>query len=257
MNPPPTRYDIPNLRNACHVIKVIATSQEGLHFKFIQSNTGIPRTTLIRILKTLENQGFVRQRSNKSYLLGNEFLRIGLQFSNNLDLNQLSAPFLKRLALSTRATSHLAVPAGNQSLIIAVQESPERIQASSKPGFLADLHRSSTGKCFLAYLHEDVIQWIHENQTESQDANILADPSALARNIENIHNVGYAIDDEEFTKGVRCCAAPVFNAANQVIAAIGVTAPTTIFPPEDDQRISDIVVKEAFALSAALGYRAP
>ena len=256
MNTAPTQYDIPNLRNACHVIKVVATSQEGLHFKSIQSHTGIPRTTLIRILKTLENQGFVRQRSNKSYLLGNEFLRIGLQFSNNLDLNQLSAPFLKDLALSTRATSHLAVPAGNQSLIIAVQESPERIQASSKPGFLADLHRSSTGKCFLAYLNEDVVHWFNENQFESQDAQSPSDPLALARDIEVIRKIGYAIDDEEYTKGVRCCAAPVFNAANQVIAAIGVTAPTTIFPPDNNKIISDIVVKEAFALSDALGYHA-
>ncbi len=248
------RYDIPNLRKACEVIKVIASSQEGLSFKAIQTQTSIPRTTLIRILETLGNQEFVRQRSNRTYLLGNELLRMGLQFSNSLDLKDLSTPVLEHLANATRATSHLAVPSGNKSLIVVVQESPERVRAASKPGFLADLHCSSTGKCFLAHLMHDPIGWFVETNPPSHTNASITDPQQLSQELDHIRERGYAVDHEEYSKGVRCCAAPVRNAAGTVIAAVGVTAPSSIFIPEKESQVAEQVVQAARELSSLLGY---
>jgi len=254
MDSPISRYDIPNLRKACEVIKAIAECSDGLSFKQLQHKTSIPRTTLIRILETLQIQEFVRQRSNKFYQLGNEFLRIGLQFSNRLNLRELSASHLNRLAISTRATSHLAVPSGNKSLIVAVQESPERIQAASKPGFVADLHCSSTGKCFLAMSNVEVYKWCYENNPNAYTPKTMTDPSLLEAELAITRKRGYAIDNEEYSIGIRCCAAPVYNAAGQMTAAIGITAPANLFTSNDDERISRLVMLESQALSAALGF---
>lgn len=248
------RYDIPNLRKACEVIRVIAGSQHGLSFKELQAQTRIPRTTLMRILETLGHQEFVRQRANRSYLLGNELLRIGLQFSDRLDLRERAAPILQKLALATRSTSHLAVLSGEKSLIVAVQESPERIQAASKPGFLAELHCSSTGKCFLALLWPDPVQWFRDREPVAVTVKTITDPDVFASEMEKIRQRGYAIDDEEYSIGIRCCAAPVRNASGTVIAAIGVTAPSSQFTAERNDVVAQKVVDASLSLARALGY---
>lgn len=249
-----SRYDIPNLRKACEVIREIAASEHGLSFKELQSRSGIPRTTLLRILETLSHQEFVRQRANRSFLLGNELLRIGLQFSDRLDLRERAAPILHRLAQSTRSTSHLAVLSGEKSLIVAVQESPERIQAASKPGFLAELHCSSTGKCFLAFVWKDPVAWFRERSPEAPTENSIREPERFEVELQQIRKSGYAVDDEEYSLGIRCCAAPVRNAAGNVIAAIGITAPGTLFPRSRDAAVAATVVQAALELSQSLGY---
>src|SRR5690606_28037452 len=111
--------------------------------------------------------------------------------------------------------------------IVAVQDSPHPLRAASRPGFLADLHCSSTGKTFLAFLHQDRLSELYKTaKLNKRTAHTLTTLNEIRRETELIRKRGYSLDDEEFNLGVRCLAAPVYSADGTVAAAIGITAAT-------------------------------
>ena len=77
------------------------------------------------------------------------------------------------------------------------------------------------------------------------------------RELETVRERGYAFDDEENSLGVRCVAAPVFNAAGEIEAALNITGTTQQVNRETLPRIIDLVKESARRISTQLGYRQP
>jgi IclR family acetate operon transcriptional repressor len=65
---------------------------------------------------------------------------------------------------------------------------------------------------------------------------------------------GYSLDDEEFNPGVRCLAAPVFDADHTVAAAVGITASTVRFTEKRIPEMAAAVKAAAAELSSLLGH---
>ena len=235
-------------------MRILADHPDGLSFKTIKEKSLVPHTTLIRILKTLEVQHFVALDASGGYRLGSELHRIAGVSLRNLDVREEALPFLKELAETTRATSFLATLAGDKSLIVAVENSPEKIQVTSEPGTLVDLHSSATGKCLLAHAIEDPVEFIEKLPLEAKTSNTITEVDSVIENLEVIREKGYSIDDEEHTEGVRSCSAPVFDSMGEAVAAIGIAAPGNTFPSKKDERIGKEVKRMAQTLSRRLGH---
>ena len=148
------RYVIPNLRNACRILKLLGQHPHGLKAAEIARNLGIPVTTTLRIMTTLHLDGFARKHEGR-YELGPVLIQLGNAALAGTEIRELALPLLHKLTAQLDETSHLAIPCDDRSLIVAVEDSPHPLGAASRPGFLAELHCSSTGKIFLSYLHRD------------------------------------------------------------------------------------------------------
>jgi len=170
----------------------------------------------------------------------------------------MALPILEKLTARIAETSHLAIPCDNRSLIVAVQDSPHPLRAASRPGFLAELYCSSTGKSLLAFLHyprlEDIIG---QTPLPKRTAHTLTTVAELRREIELTRKRGFSLDDEEFHLGVRCLACPVHGSDGTVVAAIGITAATVRFPKERIPEMAVAVKAAAADLSRLLGYTEP
>jgi hypothetical protein len=83
----------------------------------------------------------------------------------------------------------------------------------------------------------------------------IVDPRLLWKELENIRQRGYAIDDEEYSPGIRCVGAPIRNASGRVFASISVSGPTRRMTKAKMASASRLVVQYADAISAQLGYR--
>jgi len=152
-------------------------------------------------------------------------------------------------------TYHLAIPCDDRALIVAVQDSSHPLRAASRPGFLADLHCSSTGKIFLAYLHRDrLAEILADNVPTARTPATLTSLAAIKKEVELTRKRGFSLDNEEFHHGVRCLAAPVFAADGTVAAAIGITAATVRFTQARIPEMAAKVRSVADGLSRLLGY---
>ena len=171
------------------------------------------------------------------------------------EIRTAALPILERLTGQIDETSHLAIPCDNRSLIVAVQDSAHPLRAASRPGFLAELHCSSTGKTFLAFLHQDrITELFPEMRLTQRTAHTLTTLNEIRREAELTRKRGFSLDDEEFNLGVRCLAAPVFSSDGTCVAAIGITAATIRFPKERIPKMAIEVRAAAAELSQLLGY---
>lgn len=242
------RYVIPNLRNASRVLKLLRDHPGGLRAAELARGLGIPVTTTMRIMATLQLEGLV-QKSEGRYGLGPSLIHLGNAALAGTDIRKLALPLLQRLTLDADETSHLAIPCNERSLIIAVQDSLHPLRAASPAGFLTDLHSSSTGKIFLAYVYLRQISDIESLKAPYRHtAHTLVRRAELEREMELTRKRGYSVDDEECHLGVRCVAAPIFSSDGSVVAAIGVTAPTVRLT---EKRVPEIAVKVRGAASEA------
>ena len=248
------KYSIPNLGKAIQVMKLLASAEQGVSAVHIEQQLDIPRTTAFRILKTL-TQYTMAEKKGTLFYAGTGLLEVGLMALHKSQLRELAVPILQGLTGQTGLTSHLAVPSGWHSLILEVCDCAEPIRVASRPGTLADLHCSATGKLFLAFCYADCLDVfcrdVHLRQRTENTKTTLAD---LQQAVLDIQRCGYAVDEQEYHLQVRCMAAPVRDMRRQVVAAIGVTAPVSVFTDERFEQVTAIVKQAAASLSSKIGY---
>jgi len=247
------RYVIPNLRNACRILKLLERFPDGLKAADLARTLRIPVTTTLRIMATLHLEGLARKHEGR-YELGPILIQLGHAALAGTEIRELALPVLARLTAETDETSHVAIPCDERSLIVAVQDSPHPLGAASRPGFLADLHCSSTGKIFLAYLYRDQIpRIVAQKRPTRRTTKTLTSVAALRREAEVTRKRGFSLDQEEFNPGVRCLAAPVFGSDGAVVAAVWITAATIRFTKERIPEMAEKVRATAKELSRLMG----
>ena len=89
--------------------------------------------------------------AGKNYAMGHRLINLGLQVVSQIPERQLCVPILQHLTEVTQESSHFAILSGSNSLLIEVCDSPHALRVASRPGTLADMHCSASGKCMLAY----------------------------------------------------------------------------------------------------------
>lgn len=253
----PERYVIPNLRNACRILKLLGRHPDGLKAADLARELAIPVTSTLRIMTTLHLEGLARKHHGR-FALGPVLIQLGTAALDGVEIRTLAQPLLQQLTAATDETSHLAVPSDRRTLIVAVQDSPHPLRAASRPGFMADLHCSSTGKTFLAFLYQDKLDELYRNASPARRTpRTLTTLAEIKREAALTRRRGYSFDDEEFNPGVRCLAAPVRGSDSVVVAAVGITAAAVRFTKDRVPEIAAAVKATATELSHLLGYAAP
>lgn len=248
------KYNIPSLSNSVLVLEVIAANDSGLTLKEINKRVPASKTTIFRILHTLENEKIIEKRDDK-YRIGFKLIKLGLIALSNLDLRNIAVPVLYNLSIRLQETSHLAVLSNYKSLIIEVCDSPTPLKISSRPGTTVSLHCSATGKVLLAFQigEEGLASIFKRTKFEKQTKNTITSKKGIIAEVRKIIKTGFAFDDEEFHEGIRCLAAPVFNAYKETVGAVGITANTLRFKKDMVDAVAKEVMAAAKLISKNLG----
>lgn len=100
---------------------------------------------------------------------------------------------------------------------------------------------------------ERVQKIIKEQGLERFTDKTITDPDQLFTELEAIKRKGFAVDDEERTEGMRCIAAPIFDAYGDPIAGLSISGPTFRIPQNATSKIGEIVSDSARAVTKDLG----
>jgi len=248
-------YRIPSIANTCAIFQLLTASRKAMTTSAIAKELELPRTSVFRIMKTLEVEGMVRS-IGKSYVMGHRLINLGLQVVSQIPERNLCVPILHALTEKTQESTHFAILSGSNALLIEVCDSPHALRVASRPGTLADMHCSSSGKIMLAYSTPEArdnllgrIKFV--KRTEKTHTS----KESLLPELDEIRRLGYAVDDVEYHDHVRCLGAPVFNALNQVVGVIGMTAARSRFPKTRIPEVSKKVIAAANELSQKLGHQ--
>jgi DNA-binding IclR family transcriptional regulator len=221
----PDRSAVKSLRKAMNVLNVIAGSDRPLTVAEVAINAGIARPTAYRFVQTLVAAGYVSQDPIDGRLsVGFAVLPLA---SSLLDRNRMrieALPHLHSLARETGERANLGILFRDRVLYIAGVEKPALPTIYSRFGKNAPAHCSSLGKAILAYLPDaDVRALLERVPLTSHTPNTITTRPAFAKEIAETRSRGYAIDRAEHVLSSNCVAAPIFDANNRPVGAIGIS----------------------------------
>ncbi|NLH83488.1 MAG: IclR family transcriptional regulator [Phyllobacteriaceae bacterium] len=223
----------------------------------IANRVGIHKSTCFGLIHTLQLLGYIQQDAETGqYCLGLKAFELGQSYISNLDLRTLVRPFLTGLMERLSETVHLVVVEGHRAVYIDKVETMSAMTISSRIGCEAPLHCTGVGKGLLAFMPEEERAAVLSTDLKAYTEFTITDPVALDRHLAEIRALGYAVDDQEREIGLRCVAAPIFNARGQVVAAISVSGPSTRVTQSKAVELAETIVEVTREISRKLGYRA-
>jgi len=220
---------------------------------------GIDRSSAYRLLYTLMECGYLTQAENRKFIPnGGKFVAIFGKVAGRLDWMKLANQYMEVLAEETGETANLGVVENNYLVYIGQAQSDNAVRVYNAIGTRRPLHSSSLGKAYLAFLDEprrsEIIDMIDFTPITPKT---ITNPELFRLHLEMVRRNGYAFDDEETFEGVRCLAAPVFDHKGKIIAAMGISGPTSRVTLERLPFYSNKVVEIARELSRNIGYSEP
>ena len=187
------------------------------------------RTTLHRILNTLERIGYIEKAAEKShYRLGHKFYELTEPATHYRRLLSVAKAVMVDLMVRFSETVNLGVLDEHQVSYIDVIESPSSLRTAANAGDRNPLHSTSLGKALLAFLPDDEVEVILEkNPMVKMTSKTITQRKHLIEHLASVREQGVAFDLEENVEGVTCVASPIFDQRGRVVAAISVSGPST------------------------------
>lgn len=192
--------------------------------------TGIPKSSLMRLLNNLEKGAYVtRLPSRRGYITGPRAHKLGVTIVQTPPLLRACQNILRKLVTTIGETCNLNLLTGMHVQYLVREESPGslRLQLHMKIGSRVPLHCTASGKLFLAlvaepFRHELMKQINFKRYTERT----IMKKEKLESDLLQIRRTRMGIDNEEFVRGMVAVAVPVYNEQSNIIAALACHAPT-------------------------------
>ena len=252
---------VQTLQRASAVLDILGQSPQGISIRDLSTQIGLSKGTTHRLLSSLAYLGYVRQDpKTRDYFLGFKLVELGNLLLSQLDLRKEAEPFLRNLAERSKETAHLVFLDRNEIVYIDKLETdhhPGGLRMASRVGLRNPAHSCAVGKVLLSHLSEEKLRrLIQEKGLTKRTENTITNPFQLEEHLKNIRTQGYAIDNEENEKGIRCVAAPVYNEAGKAVAAISISGPSfRVTKKVIQERLKKELIETARSVSQKLGFR--
>jgi len=253
-------YIAPPAQRAVRLIRHIADGNSVVNMSETAKFLKINRTTLLRLLHTLEVEGFVERRPNgDGYQVGLTFLGVAARALFSQDMVQVSIPVLTRLAEVLQLSSHLGILDGTDVLYL-VRRTPNTPLASNvRVGSRLPAHATTMGRMILAFMTESEIEALYKGKPlERFSERTVTSLTELHRQTASDRDAGVAWSDAYFENGISSAAVPVLDFAGIPVGAINVSGPVSACAdPQRRQIIGEELKKAGREISSRLGWIAP
>ncbi|NRA40557.1 MAG: IclR family transcriptional regulator [Planctomycetes bacterium] len=249
-------YEVSALTKSISVLECIANSEEQLGVSEIVRRTRLSKNMVFRICQTLVQQGWIESHDpGPRYSLTLKPFQLFSKPLEHSNLNELCITPMKALRQKTGETVYLSVRDKNMAVNIVVFAGSNTLHVAGTVGSSYDLHACAQGKIQLAFSdnpQDDLRNITLKKHTEKT----ITSKKSLQKELQNIRQQGYAVNDEELGRGLIGCAAPVFDHYHSCIAAVGLFATSTNTNIKYiHETLSKLVCKSAQEISERLGHK--
>lgn len=215
---------ITSLDKGLRILSSLADEPEPVGLADLSRRFPWDKSTVYRVLETLQARGFVEQGA-RGYVLGPGARRLASRPAG--DLLDAARSAMRRLADQTGENAHVAAHA-NGEMVFVDQASGGRFTLHTEIGGREPLYCTAIGKAYLMTLADTEFNAaLRAIRYVQFTGHTLSKAAALRKDIEHARKAGFAVDEREYSEDVRCAAAPVVDAANRFAFALGVSAPAS------------------------------
>jgi DNA-binding IclR family transcriptional regulator len=213
----------------------LANAPDGMVFAELARRQQLPKSSLHGLLAVLTNRGFVEfEPQRRTYSLGIRTWEIGQAYLHHRDLIREALPLMERVVAEINETVQLAALDGIENVYLAKVDCSHPIRLQSEVGKRLHAHATGLGKVLLAFLPDAELRSRFDgDQLPAFNANTIREFSSLLLVLDLIRERGFALDDQEYTPGLRCVAVPVFDIDDSIPAALSASIP--LMRADEDQ----------------------
>lgn len=237
------KYILQSVANSLDILDILA-KHKNLSVPEIADLSGLGKSSVFRILATLESRNFVEKSADARYSLDIKLAYLGQAAVDQNYIIQHAHPHLELLTNASNETSHLAV--SYRSIYVRFIDevvSPSTIHMDLHPGnvFRAS-HLMACGKILLAYGSDAALEnYIQNASFDAMTKHSIPSGEDLLKELASVRKYGYALDREESEYGLTCIAAPIFHFNGDVIAAVSISGPTSRITERLREKISFVM----------------
>lgn len=246
------KYIMPMLERTFEILEYMYTVNEELSLSTISQELNIPKTTVFRIILTMEKWGYVEKVDDQEkYKLGKALIKIGQQAASGIDITDIAMPYLTELSKEVGESANLGILYENQVLSLGNSKG-EDFYLISKLIPLSPLNCSSMGKQYLAeFSDKELEDYFQSSKPQKRTVNSITTLEDFLALKDEIKQEGISYDREEYEYGLTCIAAPVRDKQGSIVAAISISGPTTRLQYKGEKMLKDAIKKTSLAISKA------
>ena len=237
------------------IIELVVNHQnKGATYSDIINESGLPKSSVHRILKDLTELRYLNfDPATKRYYGSLRLAALGAEVMANFKLRDHIHPFLLDLHQETEHTANLGILDGSHGVFVDKVESRAfGVKLFSEIGKTFPLHCTSLGKVLLAFSPAETFDKLVEKPLLPATKKTITEPLQLRKELAAVVEQGYAIDNEEITRGIMCLAGPVFGFERTLIGAVSIAFPASLNHDRGIEREIAAIKKYATVISESL-----
>lgn len=230
-------------------ILICFTDAMDLGLTEISGRVGLHKSTVHRLLASLEGKGFViRNSATDKYRLGLRILELSSNLSREEDPANRLLPEMEQLRDRVEETISLYVRDGQERVRIQAVQSNQAIRRVAPVGARLPLYVGASSKVLIAFAERQV----QEQLLEDPNWPVHLSKEDFREQLEEIRTLGYATSIEEREPGAAAVAAPIFNRTHQLVAALAVSGPSNRLTPERMKEQAPLIMEAAVQMGKML-----
>ncbi len=251
------KYIVPALERGLRVLGEFSRDSRTLSAPELARRLNLPRSTVFRLLNTLEAMGYIeRTDSGSDYRLGLAVLRLGFEYLSSLELTELGQPVLARLCDAIRYPCNLVVLDGRSIVYVAKVTPPTPFVSAVRVGTRLPAHATVLGRILLEDLTLPELRALYpEDHLEVFSSGTPRTVLELFNMVQADRERGYVLGEGFYEASISTIAAPVRDESRHIVAALGTTIPSGHIEADRIEELVQRVRASADELSGLLNYQ--
>jgi len=247
-------YKIGSVAKVFKIVELLVSKKE-FELKKLSQLLNMQKTTVHRMLLTLQELGYVRQNpQNRNYLATIKFFELGQSVIRNIQLIDIARPHIADLSKKVDENVNLGILDGIDAVCVDRVEGQNPLKVDQPVGSRYPAYFSAYGKAILAFLPEvERTQMFAGHKIIRITDKTYKSMTALENDLEKIRERRYALDNEETVAGVRCVGTPIFDHTGRVVAGVSIAAPAMRLDKKKQTLYVHSLIRTASLISKDLG----
>lgn len=220
--------------------------------------SGIPKTSVLRMIGSLEEMGFLKKDREGSYSLGLLFLQYGNLVAERLDIRHIALPVMQQLRDDIQEAIHLVLRDGDECIYIEKLDTDHPVRLFTKIGRKAPLYAGASSRIILAFMPElEREEYLEATELQPIASGTITDKAELRQTLERSRHEGYSFSRSELENYTAELSAPIFDHTGQIVAALSAAGLEVQFEEERIAELVQDVQQAANEISRRLGCPRP
>lgn len=247
---PPDAGGVRSVQRAMEIMSLLTESRPSVTIREIVDSTGLAKTTVIRLVQTLEQNGLLWATSH-GYTAGPGLWRWAHLANRSWEVPPETRHLMRDLAATHRETVNLYVTRDISRVCVAQEESPQALRHVVRVGDELPMWAGASSKVLLRDAPPALLARVAASSPWGQ-----SHVATLRMWLDDAAAKGFATSDGEREPGLSAVAVPVTGRSGPVVAALCLSGPTMRFTPE---RVAEFVesLKVAAARMSETGFDHP